>query len=118
MGGGPPGFVAGVRLLADFGWSFDVCTKGDAQLPSVTALVRACPRVAFMVDHCAKPDIKGADAGQPGWRAGIEALAALPNCHCKLSGVTTEADCGAWTEEQVRAAVHILTTIPRSIGRR
>lgn len=52
-----PDFVAGVRLLAEYNLSFDLCIK-HWQLPSVVELVRRCPDTAFILDHLGKPDIK------------------------------------------------------------
>jgi L-fuconolactonase len=93
-----PGFVAGVKLLADFGLSFDLCVYHH-QLCNVVELVRRCPDVRFVLDHIGKPAIRD-DRLDP-WRADIERLAALPNVWCKLSGVVTEAQ-AAWTREQLR----------------
>jgi L-fuconolactonase len=45
-----PDFVAGVKLLANYGFSFDLCIRSD-QLSAVTALVQHCPEVVFILDH-------------------------------------------------------------------
>jgi L-fuconolactonase len=88
-----PDFVAGVRLLAHHGLSFDTCIRHD-QLLAVTTLVRACPAVSFVLDHLGKPAIL---AGQlDPWRDQLAALAELPNVACKLSGLVTEADWQRW----------------------
>src|SRR5207249_8393739 len=52
-----PDFVAGVRLLAEYHLSFDLCIK-HWQLPGAIELVRRCPDTAFILDHLGKPDIK------------------------------------------------------------
>ena len=88
-----PDFVAGVRLLAEFGLSFDLCIK-HWQLPSALELVRLCPDIAFVLDHIAKPDIKQ-HALNP-WQKDLRTLATLPNIVCKISGMVTEADHTAW----------------------
>ena len=88
-----PDFVAGVRSLAEFDFSFDLCLV-HPQLPAVTELVRRCPEVRFVLDHCGKPAIR---AGQTDpWRQHLSELAALPNVMCKLSGLLTEADWVSW----------------------
>lgn len=93
-----PGFVRGVRLLAEYGLSCDICIQHE-QLAATIALVRQCPEVQFMLDHLGKPAIK---AGQlEPWRTQLAALAALPNVLCKISGVATEADHAGWTVEQI-----------------
>jgi L-fuconolactonase len=49
-----PAFVRGVRMLSEWGLTFDMCVTHD-QLPAAAQLVRACPRTAFMLDHLGKP---------------------------------------------------------------
>jgi L-fuconolactonase len=88
-----PDFVAGVRLLAEYGFSFDICIRYH-QLPAVTELVRACPAVSFVLDHLGKPPVR-AGLLEP-WRDQLTALAALPNVACKISGLVTEADVERW----------------------
>jgi L-fuconolactonase len=93
-----PGFVEGVQLLAEYGYSFDICVK-HLQLGPVIELVRRCPQSSFVLDHIAKPDI-AARLHSP-WRAQMRALAALPNVVCKVSGVVTEANHASWTVEAI-----------------
>jgi L-fuconolactonase len=95
-----------VRQLGPAGLSFDLCCFHH-QLPAVIRLVRACPDTAFILDHFGKPGIK-AGLLDP-WRAHIDALAALPNVDCKLSGLITEANHAAWTQDHLRPYVdHVL----------
>ena len=91
-------FVAAVRALARHDLSFDLCVK-HPQLAEATELVRRCPEVRFVLDHIAKPGIRGGLA-EP-WRTELAALAREPNVWCKISGVVTEADHDAWTREAV-----------------
>ena len=93
-----PDFVRGVELLADYGLSFDICIN-HTQLAAAVELVRRCPQVNFMLDHIAKPDIRGGRLDP--WRADMQALAELPNVMCKISGVVTEADHTAWKVDRV-----------------
>lgn len=97
-----PGFREHVRLLPEFGLTFDVCVAAR-QLPLAVALVDACPRVSFVLDHCGVPDVKGG-ALDP-WRAHVRALAERPNVVCKISGLVayaapdwTTADLRPWVE--------------------
>ena len=94
-----PGFIDGVRLLARYGLSFDLCVYHH-QLYNVVELLKLCPEVLFILDHIGKPAIRE-DRLDP-WRADIERLAALPNVWCKVSGVVTEADHACWSREQLR----------------
>jgi L-fuconolactonase len=88
-----PDFVEGVRLLAEYGLSFDLCIR-HWQLPSVVELVRRCPDSIFILDHLGKPDIKQRLL-EP-WQSNLRALAELPNVACKISGMVTEANQLSW----------------------
>ena len=88
-----PDFVRGVQLLAKYGLSFDLCIN-HTQLANTLKLVRQCPEVRFIMDHIAKPDIKGGRLDP--WRAEMKALADFPNVWCKISGLVTEADMQNW----------------------
>jgi L-fuconolactonase len=101
-----PDFVRGVRLLGEYGLSFDLGVT-YRQLPATLELVRSCPDVAFVLDHIGKPDI-AAGTLDP-WRSQIAELAAMPNTRCKLSGMATEADRAGWTTDDLRPfAEHVL----------
>jgi len=88
-----PDFMAGVRALAEFEFSFDLCIV-HLQLPAVIELVRRCPEIQFILDHCGKPAIR--DRQLDPWRQQIRELSALPNVACKISGLLTEADWANW----------------------
>jgi predicted TIM-barrel fold metal-dependent hydrolase len=94
-----PDFLAALRLLPKYNLVFDICIF-HRQLPNAIQMVRACPDVAFVLDHIAKPGIK-AGLADP-WRQQLRELAAMPNVVCKLSGLSSEADHQAWTREQLR----------------
>lgn len=101
-----PDFVRGVQILAEYNLSFDICVYHH-QLAGAVELVRQCPGVRFMLDHIAKPDIRGG-ALDP-WREHISAMAAMPNVVCKVSGLVTEADHAAWTPDELRPYLaHVL----------
>lgn len=86
-------FVKAVQMLPRFDYAFDICIQ-SRQLPDVHNMVRQCPNVTFILDHCGKPDIK---AGQlEPWKTELWQLAQFPNVNCKLSGLVTEADHKHW----------------------
>lgn len=91
-------FVAGVKLLPEFGFPFDLCLFHH-QLEEVTELCRRCPEVSFVIDHIAKPGIR--DGLTEPWRQHMREIARLPNVWCKISGVVTEADHAAWRESEI-----------------
>jgi L-fuconolactonase len=100
-----PDFVEGVRLLAEYGLSFDLCIK-HWQLSSVIELVRRCPNTAFVLDHLGKPDIKQ-QLFDP-WRANVRKLAEMPNVVCKISGMVTEADHEHWQPADLEPFVNVV----------
>jgi L-fuconolactonase len=100
----PPGFatqsafVQGVKEIARRGLHFELCLK-HWQLGETLELVGRCPEARFVLDHCAKPDIRHG-AKEP-WAAQIRAMAGLPNVVCKISGLVTEADWEHWQPEEI-----------------
>lgn len=94
-----PEFIAGVKSLADYRFTFDLCIRWE-QLREVTELVRRVPEVRFVLDHFGKPPVR--DGIIAPWAAQIKALAGLPNVSCKVSGLTTEADWQTWQPGQLQ----------------
>ena len=92
-------FIEHLRLLPEFGLTFDLCMLAR-QLPLAIALVDACPRVSFILDHCGVPDVKGR-AFDP-WREDLRLLASRPNVVCKISGIVAYADPATWTVADLR----------------
>lgn len=97
-----PDFVAGVQELGQRGLTFDLCVTHD-QLPEVLTLAEQCPHTSLVLDHCGKPDISRQRLDP--WRAHIDALAALPHLHCKISGLLTEADPQGWDDSDLLSYV-------------
>lgn len=97
-----PDFVDGVRRLAAFDLSFDICVYHH-QLPAAIGLAQRCPEVRFVLDHIGKPAIR--DGLMEPWASRLRELAALPNVWCKVSGVITEADHRHWSEQAIRPYV-------------
>jgi L-fuconolactonase len=58
-------------------------------LPALYAFATRHPDLGIVIDHGAKPEIAGQVVAP--WGALMARLAALPNVHCKLSGLWTEA---------------------------
>ncbi|MFG6432936.1 amidohydrolase family protein [Roseateles sp. LYH14W] len=59
------------------------------QLPGLRRFAQRHPGLSLVIDHAAKPFIARSEI-EP-WRSDMAALAALPQVHCKLSGLLTEA---------------------------
>lgn len=84
------------QTLARLNLSFDLLLR-EQELPLALSLVRRHPEVTFVLDHLAKPDVRG-ESFEP-WRTYITALAHAPNVHAKFSGLPYEADWRAWSAE-------------------
>ena len=84
------------QAMSDHGLVFDALVR-PRQLPGLERFARRHPGLAIVIDHAAKPPIAAGDIGP--WREAIGRLAALPNVHCKLSGLLTEAAEGSGAAE-------------------
>ncbi|MDS7598236.1 amidohydrolase [Agrobacterium tumefaciens] len=76
-----------IKALVDHGLVFDALVL-PPHLPHLLAFAGRYPDLPIVIDHGAKPLI--ASGQYSGWRKDMAALAALPNVHCKLSGLLTE----------------------------
>jgi L-fuconolactonase len=83
-----PDVRRGLAEVARHGLTYDLLVN-HAQMPSAARAVVANPELRFVLDHAGKPAIL--DGGGEGWRSGFKALALLPNCAVKLSGLVTLA---------------------------
>src|SRR5215470_12813801 len=112
-------FVENVRSLEDYGLTFDICVLAR-QLPQAIRLVKQCPKVEFILDHCGNPNLRS-DAGEgefDEWRERLREIAGLPNVVCKISGIVVNTDLTGpasqpgqqgWTAETLRPAVeHVI----------
>jgi L-fuconolactonase len=78
---------AAVQALVRLGLRFDALVK-TPHLPHLLAFAQRHPALQIVIDHMAKPDM--AHDEFTAWRALMVPLAALPQVHCKLSGLVTE----------------------------
>lgn len=101
-------FTENIRSLEEFDLSFDLCFLGR-QLPLAVRLIKECPNVRFILDHCGNPDIL--NQNYAAWRSSIEEIAGLPNVACKVSGIVVNTDLENWTAEDLRPAVeHVISS--------
>jgi L-fuconolactonase len=89
-----PDLHEGLAVIADAGLVFDLVIRAD-QLPGAVVAAKALPQLRFVLDHLAKPPIRGGDLGA--WPDDLRRLADHPNVVAKLSGLVTEAEWTAWT---------------------
>jgi L-fuconolactonase len=92
-------FNRGIAAMRDMGLVYDLLIVAR-QLEEAVRFVDMHPQQVFVLDHIAKPEI--AEGEIAAWSAGIQELARRENVICKLSGMVTEADWGAWTPEGLR----------------
>ncbi len=95
-------FISNIRSLEAYGLSFDICAQAR-QLPYAIHLVRECPGVEFILDHCGNPEIRTGVSDL--WRDSIAEIASLPNVVCKISGIVVNADREHWTSEDLRPSI-------------
>ena len=89
-----PAALRTTRRLAALDLALDLRVT-PALLGAARELAARCPEVPIVLDHLGNPDVRG--RGLDPWRGDLARLAALPNVWCKLSGLVTDADRGAWT---------------------
>jgi predicted TIM-barrel fold metal-dependent hydrolase len=96
--------VDGLRLLPEYGLSFDICIRYH-QMEKTIEMVRACPETTFVLDHLGKPNVRAQQLDP--WRDQIGELAQFPNViGCKLSGLVTEADHRGWSATDLEPYAH------------
>jgi len=98
-------FVAGVAQLRTFGFTYDILIY-PKQLPAAIELAARLPEQRFVVDHLAKPEIKGTKTAP--WAAQIKNIAQNKNVFCKLSGLVTEADWKRWKADDFKPYLDVI----------
>ncbi|HET7793540.1 MAG TPA: amidohydrolase family protein [Rhizobacter sp.] len=83
-----PALEPAVAAMRGHRLSFDALVL-PRHLGALLAFARRNPALPIVIDHAAKPAIPRGQL-QP-WLGDLAALAALPQVHCKLSGLLTEA---------------------------
>jgi L-fuconolactonase len=96
-----PGLVPALNAIVAEGLVFDALILPH-QIAAITELAERHPQLPIVLDHAAKPRLGEADA-MAAWAQGIEALAALPNVNCKVSGLLTEVRPGGGKDDVARA---------------
>jgi L-fuconolactonase len=100
-----PVFRRSLKVVAERKVPFDILTF-PRHLPYMIDALKATPGVHAIIDHISKPDMKGGPMDGD-WCASMATLAAMPNVHCKISGLVTEAGAD-WTVERIRPFVEFV----------
>lgn len=100
-----PALAPAIDAMCRHGLAFDALVL-PRHLPALLEFARRFPALPVVIDHAAKPHI--AHGTLDPWRSELAALAALPNVHCKLSGMVTEAGAGWDAARLLPYAQHVL----------
>lgn len=98
-------FLNGIELLKKFNFTYDILIY-EKQLEETIEFVNKFPKQKFIIDHCAKPDIKNRSIKD--WEKGIEEISKNKNVYCKLSGLTTETNWTRWEEKDFHPYLDIV----------
>lgn len=90
-----PKWRASLALLTKYDLSWDLRVPWW-HLEEVSEVVAEHPNMRIVLNHTGYPLHRTPEA-LAGWRRGMEKLAAYPNVHCKISGLTVRG--AAWTFE-------------------
>ncbi len=90
-----PQFKQGIELLGKHGYRYDILINND-QLGYTYQLCRQLDDQLFIIDHLAKPDIRG--KAFESWQNEIQQFQELEHVYCKVSGMVTEAHWHHWKE--------------------
>ena len=83
----------GLRAVGDAGLAYDFLVR-PRELPAAVQIAEDFPNTRFIIDHIAKPPIRGGD--DRAWARAMARAGGLGNIYCKLSGMITEADWTSW----------------------
>ena len=94
--------LRGLGALAQRNLPFDLLVRPE-QLRQVLGLADRIPNLRMIVDHIAKPPIKGTASTR--WSQDLAEVAQLPSVYCKLSGMTSGADHKIWEPADLKPYV-------------
>ncbi len=86
----------GLRAVGDAGLAYEFLVR-PRELRAALQTAGDFPEMRFVIDHIAKPLIRGGD--DRAWSAAMASAGLLGNVYCKLSGMITEADWATWQPE-------------------
>lgn len=102
--------IEGLRELATRDIPYDLLLR-PPHLPFIPELADRVPGLRMVIDHVAKPLIASREM-EP-WARDMETVSRIPGMHCKISGMITEADHGAWQAHDLQPYVqHVLKLFP------
>ena len=91
--------------MRPLGFAYDILIH-PKQLPAAIDLVAQLSEQHFVIDHCAKPEIKARNT-EP-WAAHMRTIAQNQNVFCKVSGLVTEADWKLWKADDFKPYLDVV----------
>ena len=95
----------GLRVVGDARLAYDLLVR-PRELPAALRTAADFPEMRFVIDHIAKPPIRGGD--DRAWAAAMASAGRLGNVYCKLSGMITEADWATWQPDLLVPYVRVV----------
>lgn len=92
-------FNSGIRCLEGSGLVYEILIQAQ-HLPQTIDFVDEHPEQVFVLDHMAKPLIRGGILSP--WEEQMRELGERENVWCKLSGMVTEADWKTWDDAALK----------------
>ena len=89
-----PDTIRGLREIAARDLAYDMLVR-PRHMKHVPTVAESVPGLRMVIDHIAKPLIKQQITAP--WDALMKEIAEIPDIHCKVSGMVTEADHSSWT---------------------
>lgn len=87
-------FLRGIRALNKYDCTYDILIYHH-QLKAALDFVSKFRHQKFVIDHCAKPDIKTKNMDE--WGRLMKEMANHRNVYCKISGLLTETNWKTWS---------------------
>ena len=103
-------FLRGIAALGKHGYVYEILIYPQ-HLDAAFEMVRQFPDQPFIINHIAKPQIKGGKIDD--WANGMRALAAFDQVHCKVSGMVSEAD---WQNHRQQDFLPYLDVVAEAFG--
>ncbi len=89
-----PDTIRGLREIAARDLAYDMLVR-PRHMKHVPTVAESVPGLRMVIDHIAKPLVKQQITAP--WDALMKEIAEIPDIHCKVSGMVTEADHSSWT---------------------
>ena len=91
-------FMNGISCLGSTKLLYEILIF-PRHLENAIKLVEMFPDQLFVLDHCAKPNIRSGEISE--WAGLVKKLSSYTNICCKVSGLVTEADWQDWKPDHI-----------------